>query len=363
MGQFGIVVGQLVGFFIMLMVGYACVRLRLYGQTALNGMCSLLLSVLIPLLVFSNAVDGTTRAQLIDNRGDIVLTIIMYALLIAVFFLVAHVLRLRGNRSHIFQCSMIFGNAGFIGIPILLSLFGKEAALFVALMSFVDQTILWTYGVWLCEPVRDGGATETTSDGGAAAGAAEGGSAAERDTNAGVGGANDARDAASSVRPSFGRRVLALLRRFVNPAFIGNMTALALILVGVRIPQIVLAPLQKIGAMATPMSLIYLGGLFALTRWWTVLKRYELYVGMLVKMVAFPLGFYALLNAIAGFLPMPITHDMILMITLVSALPTMTTIAMFTGRTNNMPEYGVGFVLVTTLCSLLTLTLVSAIIL
>jgi cytosine/adenosine deaminase-related metal-dependent hydrolase len=33
MGQFAIMVGQLVGFFIMLMVGYGCVRLRFYGQT------------------------------------------------------------------------------------------------------------------------------------------------------------------------------------------------------------------------------------------------------------------------------------------------------------------------------------------
>ena len=47
MGQFGVMIGQLVGFLIMLMVGYGCVRLRFYGQTALDGMCSLLLNVLI----------------------------------------------------------------------------------------------------------------------------------------------------------------------------------------------------------------------------------------------------------------------------------------------------------------------------
>lgn len=70
-------VGQLVGFFIMLMVGYGCVRLRFYGQTALDGMCSLLLNVLIPLLVFSNAMAGADRAgrgQLgrhAADRGDV----------------------------------------------------------------------------------------------------------------------------------------------------------------------------------------------------------------------------------------------------------------------------------------------------
>ena len=190
MGQFGVMIGQLVGFLIMLMVGYGCVRLRFYGQTALDGMCSLLLNVLIPVLVFSNAVDGADRAQLAANWGVMLLTAVMYALLILVFCL------------------------------------------------------------------------------------------------------------------------------------------------------------------------------FALTKWWGVLKRYELYVGLVAKMIAFPLAFYALLTTLASALPqLPITHDMILMITVIAGLPTMTTIAMFTGRKNNMPEYAVGFVLVSTLFSLASLTIVSTVVL
>ena len=41
----------------------------------------------------------------------------------------------------------------------------------------------------------------------------------------------------------------------------------------------------------------------------------------------------------------------------------MTAIAMFADKNDNMPEYAVGFVLVTTLFSLVSLTLVSALIL
>lgn len=168
MGQFGVVVGQLTGFFIMLLIGYICVRLRLYGMTALNGMCSLLLNVLIPVLVFSNAVAGTDRAELFANWGIILLTAIMYALLILVFWVVAHLLRLKGGRNRIFQASMIFGNAGFIGIPLVMSLFPKNGAIYVALMSMVDQGLLWTYGTWLCEPsskrqTATGNATITAS--------------------------------------------------------------------------------------------------------------------------------------------------------------------------------------------------------
>lgn len=333
MGQFGVMVGQLVGFLIMLMVGYGCVRLRFYGKTALDGMCSLLLNVLIPVLVFSNAVDGTDRSHLEANWGVMLLTAVMYGLLILTFWAFAHLLRLTGSRSHVFQASLVFGNAGFIGIPLIMALWPREGAIYVALMSIIDQTLLWTYGVWLCEPVRPA-----------------------------VGVAGEDLPAAS--RPSLGSRVLGLLRRFVNPAFIGVMIALALILLGVKVPELILKPLHTIGNMATPMSLIYLGGLFALTKWWGVLRRYELYAGLVAKMIAFPLAFYALLTWAVGALPfaLPITHDMILMITVIAGLPTMTTIAMFTGRKDNMPDYAVGFVLVSTLFSLVSLTIVSAVV-
>lgn len=335
MGQFGIVLGQLVGFGIMLAVGYMCVRLKYYGITALNGMCSLLINVLIPVLVFSNAVDGADRGQLAGNWGVMLVTAVMYALLMVVFFLAAKLLRLRGSRGHVFQASMVFGNAGFIGIPLIMALFPRSGAIFVALMSIVDQSLLWTYGVWLCEPV----AGETSRE--------------ERPGNPG-----DLR-----AHAAFGDKVRSLLGRFVNPAFIGVMIALALIMLGVRVPDIVLAPLHTIGAMATPMSLIYLGGLFALTKWWHVLRRYELYVGMVLKMIAFPLFLFSLLSWLAGALPwLPVTHDMIETITLIAGLPTMTTIAMFCGRRDNMPDYAVGMVLVTTLFSLVSLTVVSAVV-
>ena len=243
MGQFGVMIGQLVGFLIMLMVGYGCVRLRFYGQTALDGMCSLLLNVLIPVLVFSNAVDGADRAQLAANWGVMLLTAVMYALLILVFWLVAKLLRLKGSRSHVFQASLIFGNAGFIGIPLIMALWPQNGAIYVALMSIIDQTLLWTYGVWLCEPVA-----ETT--GGNAIGAR--GAVANGSVN-GAGSASNAANGGSpvAVRPSPGTRVLGLLKRFVNPAFVGVMLALILILLGVKVPDIILKPLHTIGNMAT----------------------------------------------------------------------------------------------------------------
>ena len=333
MGQFTVVVGQLVGFFIMLMIGYGCVRMRFYGKAALDGMCALLLNVLIPVLVFANAVDGATRAQLAANWGVMLLSAVMYLLLIVLFRLVAWLLRLRGSHGRVFQATMIFGNAGFLGIPLIMALFPENGAIWVALMSIVDQSLQWTYGVWLCEPVDS-----------------------ERNVRA-----CDCRAAGRETSPA--RSVGAVLRRFVNPALCAIVLSLALIMLGVTVPSMLLTPLHTIGAMATPLSLIYLGGLFALTRWWGVLRRPELYVGMGVKMLCFPIALHALLTAIAAAAPaLPVTADMIAVISLVAGLPTMTAIAMFAARRDNMSDYATGFVLVSTLFSLCSLTVVSAVI-
>ncbi|MBW3080051.1 AEC family transporter [Bifidobacterium saguinibicoloris] len=321
MEQFDIVLGQMIGMAVMMAVGYICVRTRVLNEAALNGICSLILKVGIPLLVFSNAVAGTTRADLIGSDAIIVMTLVMYGLLIAVFTGLSHLLRLKRERGRMFRGCFVFGNAGFIGLPLVIALFPTKGALYFALMSLVDQFLLWTYGVWTCRKVDD-------------------------------------RQSTADEHPS--RGWLDRLAPLVSPALIAVVLAVALILAGVHVPDVVLAPLQKLGGVASPLSMVYLGGLFAIRDWTGVLRRYELYVGVAVKMLAFPIGFYALLAFVPPMIGLPAANpDMVHMMTIIAGLPTMSTMVMFAERERNNPEYAIGMVLVTTVASLLTLTAVS----
>ena len=85
--------------------------------------------------------------------------------------------------------------------------------------------------------------------------------------------------------------------------------------------------------------MIYLGGLFVLRDWAGVLKRYELYVGIVVKMVLFPIAFHALLVAVPPMLGLgAIPRSMADMMTIIAGLPTMSAIVMFSEREHNMPR-------------------------
>lgn len=303
MPQFHIVLGQLVNCSFMLLIGYMAIRLRIYDAHFLDGLSSIILKVLLPLLIFTNAARGTTVSDLVDSSQIIVLSILMYLSLMVVFKCSARFLKLTEERNKMFQACMVFGNAGFIGIALIINLFPEKGPVYVALMSLVDQFFLWTYGLALTIPGAGKNAVPWKS--------------------------------------------------FLNPVIIAILLALFFIFTAIPIPDTVFTPLQLLGSTSIPLSLVYLGSFFALCHWQNVLHDQELYIGIILKQIVFSLAFYALLRCFS-FRP-----DMIQTIVLISGLPTMSTIAMFAEAHRNMADYAMGFVLVTTAASLFTISFIS----
>ena len=145
----------------------------------------------------------------------------------------------------------MFGNIGFMGIPIITSIYPENGILYVSVFSIVDQLFLWTLGVKLTAPEGEG---------------------------------------------KFD------LKKLVNPASIGIIVALFMILTGLKLPTLLNTGLQKIGSTATPLAMIYLGGIFACVPMKNGLRRGELYGIVFAKMLLVPMIMYGMMGAfgIAG---------------------------------------------------------------
>ena len=437
MEQFTVVLDQLIGFAIMLVIGYICVRCKVYGEKALEGICQLILKVGIPLMVFSNATAGATRADLFESGIILVFQAVMYVLLISSTWLIAKVMRLPVDRGHIFQAAFIFGNVGFIGLPLLIALFPERGALFYSLMALLDQFLMWTYGVWLTRSEQTRRERPAASLAQQLRGLLSPGLVSvivsllviligipiPEDINTPlhtvgsistplslmyIGGLFALRDWKTTLKQPevyVGIVVIALfpergalfyslmalldqflmwtygvwltrseqtrrerpaaslaqqLRGLLSPGLVSVIVSLLVILIGIPIPEDINTPLHTVGSISTPLSLMYIGGLFALRDWKTTLKQPEVYVGIVVKMLIIPIVLFALLTFVPPMLGLgAMNADMVHAVTVVCAMPTMAALVMFAERERNMPEYAVGLVLVTTAASLLTLTGVS----
>ena len=306
MEQFNAILNQVIIFFIFMVVGFCAVKIKLLSDDSLPVISKLFTRVIVPFIVFANTVNGATRTDVRDN----VFLIIVYTFMFAILFVLARVLpkilRIKGNRASLFSMTFSFGNVGLIGIPLLLAVYGQRSMIFVVMFSIVDLLLLWTYGLSLTYPVGN--------------------------------------------KPKFS---LKTLKNMLNPPLIATILALVVIFFDIRIPEIVNRAFITISNSGMPLPFIYIGGMVASLGIKRYVKYYDLYAGILFKMVVFPICSFLVLRAIGIELETIGTTIILFSLPAVGVLPMLATAHGSDG------EYATAAVIITTLASLFTFTLVS----
>lgn len=139
MEQFLIALTQIGIFLILICVGMVTLRIKIFDAHSLEAVSKLVMQVSLPSYIFINAVSSATRQSLVDSLVIVPLAVILYILLVLVSGTIERVFHLRGNRKSVFRASLIFGNIGFMGIPLVAALYPSTALLYVSIFTIVDQ--------------------------------------------------------------------------------------------------------------------------------------------------------------------------------------------------------------------------------
>ena len=311
MTYFTIVLGQIFIFIIYAVIGILAVKTKILDKEGLGVLSRFITRIALPLLIFTNTINGATREQFLGAVPIMLATVLMYLLLYLLALVLARISKLQGNEKNVYRACSIFGNNGFMGIPIVSALFPEQGLLYIALFTVVDQMVLWTTVVTLTAPVEQ----------------------------------------------QNGMCFSDKVKKMINPATVGIVLAVLGIFLNVKLPAALNTALTKTGAISTPLAMIYLGGIFCYTDIPKYLKKAEIYATVLLKMCLFPIAFFYLLKLIPG-----ITQDIAVTMSVLSALPTMTFVAMLAQIQKSADEYSAGMIFVTTLFSIVTLPLVCLII-
>lgn len=298
MVEFQIVVQQIGLFVIYMIMGALLVKTKVLTEHGIAGVSAIVIKLALPLLIFTNTLHGVTRTILFHTWPLLVLATILYGLLLALGTLAAKVFHLQAPRQQIFEAVSLFGNVGFMGIPILTNLFPNRGMLYIAVFSIVDQLMLWTIGVKLTSGQRFD------------------------------------------------------WHKLISPATVGIALALIMILLGVKLPPYLDGAFSKVGATATPLALIYLGAVFAGLQIKRYLKCRELYGLVVYKMLLLPLLLFIGLQ----FIPIPASMRLTLMV--LTGMPAMSAIVMLAKQAGSDGDYAVGAVFITTIAAIFTLPII-----
>ena len=134
--------------FAIVVVGYVAGKLNYLGGDFDRQLSRLVINITCPALILSSAMTG----QLPDRRYILpllLISVITYVVLTAVAFLLPRYLTQKKEDEGPVGFALMFGNVGFMGYPVVASIFGHEAVFYAAVLNVINTFAVFTVGTML----------------------------------------------------------------------------------------------------------------------------------------------------------------------------------------------------------------------
>ena len=246
--------------FAIVVVGYIAGKLGYMGGTFDKKLSKVVIDITCPALILSSAMTGELpdRRYILPLLGISVLT---YVLLTGVALLLPRFLTKKKDDEGVIGFAMMFGNVGFMGYPIVASIFGHEAVFYAAVLNVVNTFTVFTVGTMLIV----GKNLESTVE--------------EKEMS----------------QKKMLRKVL-----YSTPMLSAYLTMLIVALEIKDIPEFISQPLTMIGNITVPAALLIIGSSMSQLPLRALLGNGTIYTTTLMRLAILPVGIHYLMTLL-GF--------------------------------------------------------------
>ena len=251
-----ILLQQTIIMFALMLLGLLLSRRGMITEQGSRDLSNVLLYAVIPCVILRSYMSEFSTEKLRAMGLSALIAVIAFAASIAVAYLTC------GTRHRIENFAVAFGNAGFIGIPLVTAVFGPEAAFYVVSFSTFANLLQWTYGIVIIS-----GKKETMN----------------------------------------------LRMVFVNPVFISMVIGIALFVLQPTLPTVVTGTIGYIADGNTVLAMIILGYYLSKVQLRGLFADVRLYLFSALRLLVVPAV------TILVFLPFPFARGEITLITLIAA--------------------------------------------
>ena len=291
-----ILLQQTIIMFALMLLGLLLSRRGMITEQGSRDLSNVLLYAVIPCVILRSYMSEFSTEKLRAMGLSALIAVIAFAASIAVAYLTC------GTRHRIENFAVAFGNAGFIGIPLVTAVFGPEAAFYVVSFSTFANLLQWTYGIVIIS-----GKKETMN----------------------------------------------LRMVFVNPVFISMVIGIALFVLQPTLPTVVTGTIGYIADGNTVLAMIILGYYLSKVQLRGLFADVRLYLFSALRLLVVP----AVTRLV--FLPFPFARGEITLITLIAAAtPIASSTAIFAQKFDQDYRRAVSYVCLSTILSVATLPLV-----
>lgn len=238
MGTFEIL-KSLVMIFVMIIPGIILKKKKVIDENQTRGISAVLVNVTWPCMVIDAMQIPYSEEIFNGSKYIFLLLVIIFLVIFAVAAAAVKALKLRRDQAGILAFMLIFGNTGFIGLPVMNALYGKEAVFYASMVEMANDILMFTIGIML-------------------------------------------------IQISAGAKTKFSPREFLSPGIFGVLIGFALFLLGITLPEFLGKSVAAIGAATTPLSMIVIGSQLGGIKLRALAADISIYAASFIKLLAVP---------------------------------------------------------------------------
>ena len=288
----------------MLLLGFALTKKRVVDDRGRRVLNELLLKAVLPFTILTSS-QYQFSVDMMKSIGAVALgSGLYYFISLFVLRLVLWKTRVADSERRVFITTSVFANTGFVGMPIMYSLFGNPGLLLAAIYNLIYNVFFYTYGVHLL----------------------------------------------SGKKPSF--------KEYINPVSLSSILAIVLFIAPWRAPSVVVNAMNLVGDMTFPLSMIIMGSTLATIDWLKLFADFKSYVVCFLRLVLFPILMTVALIGLKHFIDIfPAT---VITLIIMTALPSGTMSVIYSERYDCAPKFCARTVTLTLIFMVISLPLMIA---
>jgi len=286
-----------------IIMGFICRRWQLINDAHMSGLAVILVRVAIPCTMFIAMMQPFSTTLMLESLATFVITGVIYIAGGYLGLLAAKIMKMPVGVKECWQFGCAFGNVGFMGIPIVMAVFGSESMVYVAMAAASFSILSFTVGVRMFE-------------------------GAPREI-----------------------RIIRLMRN--SPAIPVTIIGFVMFLTGWRLPGPLENGVALVHGMTTPLSMILIGGILARQKLKDSLTDVRVLPPTVIRLIVIPLAAMFILRL---FVPNPL---MVSVIVTLMAMPPAATTAIFAEQYGGDQVAAAKFVIVPTILCAITVPLIA----
>ena len=242
-----VIILQMIQLFLVIALGYGLLKIKILDVGFNKRLTSLLLSVTTPALIVSSVLSTTLEKDISKIAFVFIVGVIIFIVLPILGFIIVKIMKVPTHQQGLYIFMTMFSNIGFMGFPVMKSIFGNEAVFLTAIFNMLFNLLVFTVGIVFMNYH----------------------STAKIKMNA---------------------------RQLLSPGVISSLIALLIYLTEIQVPDVIASTITMVGDITTPIAMMLIGSTLATIPLKEVFNEIRVYPFTILKQIIIPIIAYPVLS-------------------------------------------------------------------